>query len=340
MNFRLLLFFSLITILFSCRRQQVQILGEAQGTYYAITYFYTSDESFKDEIDSLLTDFDLSVSTYEPSSVISKVNNNDTSVRLDEIFIDIFNKAVEVGDKTNGAFDMTIGPLVNAWGFGFSERIAMDSVIVDSLLQLVDYKAVTIAGNKIHKEVPGMQIDFNAIAQGYSVDYIASFLESKGIKTYLIDIGGEVYAKGLKPGGEPWKVGIEKPARDKNSPRELNAIIGLTNAALATSGSYRKYYLVDGIKYSHTINPATGYPVTHSLLSVTVKAADCCSADAYATAFMVMGLEKTKRFLSQHSKSNSIGRGMDVFLIYTDSLGELQTYLTEGMRELMISESD
>ncbi|MCK5838190.1 MAG: FAD:protein FMN transferase [Bacteroidales bacterium] len=340
MNSRLLLFFFFLTILYSCRNQQVQILGEAQGTYYAITYFYTSDESFKDEIDSLLADFDLSVSTYEPSSVISKVNNNDTSVRLDEIFIDIFNKAVEVSDNTNGAFDMTIGPLVNAWGFGFSERIAMDSVIVDSLLQLVDYKAVTIAGNNIHKEVQGIQIDFNAIAQGYSVDYIASFLESKGIKTYLIDIGGEVYAKGLKPGGEPWKVGIEKPARDKNSLRELKAILGLTNAALATSGSYRKYYMVEGIKYSHTINPATGYPVTHSLLSVTVKAEDCCSADAYATAFMVMGLEETKRFLSQHSKASSKGRGMDVFLIYNDSLGELQTYLTEGMRELMISELD
>ena len=339
MNSRLLLFLSLITIFFSCRHQQVQILGEAQGTYYTITYFYTSDESFKDEIDSLLTAFDLSVSTYEPSSVISKVNSNDTSVRLDEIFIDIFNKAVEVSYKTNGAFDITVGPLVNAWGFGFPERIAMDSVIVDSLLQFVDYKAVTIAGNKIHKEVPGIQIDFNAIAQGYSVDYIASFLESKGIKTYLIDIGGEVYAKGLKPGGDPWKVGIEKPAPDKNSPRELKSVIGLTNAALATSGSYRKYYLVDGIRYSHTINPATGFPVTHSLLSVTVRAADCCSADAYATAFMVMGLEKTKRFLSQQSNSNGKG-GMDVFLIYTDSLGELQTYITEGMRELMISESD
>ena len=204
----------------------------------------------------------------------------------------------------------------------------MNQHIIDSLMPLIGYDKVKLENGKIFKDDPRIKFDFNAIAQGYSVDMIAAYLDSKGINRYLIDIGGEVFGKGRKPDREEWKVGIERPGEHALSERVIEAVIFLRNKALATSGSYRKFYVLDGVKYSHTIDPKTGYPVQHSLLSATVLADDCVTADAYATAFMVMGLEKTKEYLDQNNN-------LEVFLIYADAGGSMKVFKTRGMRKIM-----
>lgn len=328
-------FLLLITIVVSCTQQQkqeaVKLQGEAQGTYYSITYFDNENRHFQKEIDSVLHDFDLSVSMWVPTSIISKVNNNDTSVVLDQYFIDNFNLSEEVSLASGGSFDCTVAPLVKAWGFGFDETKHVDQHIIDSIKEFVGYQKVKIENGKVFKEDPRMSIDFNAIAQGYSVDVIAAFLESKGINNYLIDIGGEVKGKGQKPDGSFWMVGIEKPAANMDSDRTLKAVVALKNKSIATSGNYRKYYEENGARYSHTINPKTGYPVQHSLLSASVMADNTAIADAYATAFMVMGFEKSREFVDNH-------KNMDAFFIYSDDAGVTQTYLTNGFRKALNKE--
>ena len=311
------------------RTVKVYFTGEAQGTYYAITYYEKDGKNYQKEIDSLLKTFDMSVSLWIPNSIISRVNNNDTSVVPDEHFISIFKLSQEVSKKTNGTFDITIGPLVNAWGFGSADKIKMDKNIIDSLLTYINYEMVSLEGNKIKKENPNIKLDFNAIAQGYSVDLIGKFLESKGIKNYLIDIGGEVLGQGAKPNEQPWIVGIQRPTEDKRGEYEIQSKVKLVDKALVTSGNYRKYYEKDGTRYSHTINPKTGYPVTHSLLSVSVLADDAATADAYATAFMVMGLDKALQLLNAN-------KNLDAFFIYSDYNGDLQTYATDGINEIFV----
>ncbi len=314
----------IISLSLSCKKQisPVKLMGEAQGTYYSITYYDKEMRNFQLEIDSLFKAFDLSASVYVKESVISRFNNNDTNVLADTTFTVIFNKAMEVSEMTDGAFDITVMPIVNAWGFGFTERSKVDSALVDSLLPLVGYRNIKLANGKLLKENQAIMIDYNAIAQGYTCDLIGDFLETKGIDNYLIDVGGEVLGKGQKPDGSIWKVAIEKPANDASSSREMQIAIPLKNQALATSGNYRKYIEEDGIKYSHTIDPTTGFPVQHSLLSVSVMADDCMTADAYATAFMVFGLNRTKEFLDKN-------KGLEVYLIYDDH-GELKTWSSKG----------
>ncbi len=305
----------LIVIAIACTKQNtepVRLTGEAQGTYYAITYYDNQNRNFQSAIDSLFKSFDESASVYSKTSIISRFNRNDSVVIADKVFETIFNKAREISEKTNGAFDITVMPLVNAWGFGYQSRRKVDSAVVEKLLPLIGYKKIRLEGGRLIKEDPAIMIDFNAIAQGYTSDVIGEFLESKGITNYLIDVGGEVLAKGAKDDGSDWKVGIEKPAGDSTSAREVQAIVPLKNRALATSGNYRKYFIENGQRYSHTIDPKTGFPVQHSLLSVSVIADHCISADGYATAFMVMGLEKTKEIAEQNP-------GLEVYLIYDDN---------------------
>ncbi len=206
----------------------------------------------------------------------------------------------------------------------------VDKHIIDSLLPLINYKAVSLSNRKIIKENPGIQFDFNAIAQGYSVDLVAGFLKTKGIENYIVDIGGEVVARGKKSDGSLWRVGIEKPTKTKNSERTLKAIVTLENKSLATSGSYRKYYEEEGVRYSHTLNPETGYPVTHSLLSVSVLAKNATIADAYATSFMVMGFEKAKLFLEENKE-------FEAYFIYSEK-DTLKTYCTKGMQKILKEE--
>lgn len=298
--------------------EPVKFTGEAQGTYYAITYFDDQSRDFQSSIDSLFKSFDLSASIYKKESIISRFNNNDPTVSADKTFEIIFKKAMEVSKITDGAFDITVMPLVNAWGFGFKERSKVDSARVDSLLPLVGYNKIKLVNGRLVKDNPDMMIDYNAIAQGYTTDLIGTFLEQKDIHSYLVDVGGEVLAKGTKPDGSSWNVGIEKPAGSADDAREVQIVIPLDNKALATSGNYRKFFIEGGQKYSHTIDPKTGFPVHHSVLSVSVVANDCMTADAYATAFMVMGLEKSKQFLSGVDT-------LEAFIIYDDN-GSTKTW--------------
>ena len=328
-----LVFIILAAILAGCtpRPKAVHLRGTAQGTYYSIIYYDGQQRNLKPEIDSLLDAFDRSVSLWVPQSILSRINNNDSSVIADKWFTDNFNYSQQVAAATNGAFDCTVEPLVDAWGFGFDDPSEVDSAIVDSMMQFVGYKKVTLVNHKIVKDDPRLKIDFNAIAQGYSDDVVAEFLESKKIRNFLIDIGGEVTARGEKPDGTLWKVGIEKPAEHKEDDRVLKAIIGLKNRSVATSGNYRKYYEKNGIRYSHTIDPKTGFPVKHSLLSVSVIADNTALADAYATSFMVMGYEKARDFVEHDST-------LEAFFIYSDSTGHNKTYGTKGFEKLILEE--
>ena len=327
--------FVFLLLLFSCTLDKdaipVKLNGKAQGTYYSITYFDNENRDFQNEIDSILTSFDQSVSLWVPNSVLSRVNRNDTSVIIDQYFEDNFQLAKQVSEATNGAFDFTVAPLVKAWGFGFDDNKKVDKQIIDSLLLLVDYKNVELKNGKVKKSDSRITFDFNAIAQGFSVDVISAWLESKNVLNYLVDIGGEVKAKGSKPDGSFWKVGIEKPAQNKTDTRNLKAVVELKNSSIATSGNYRKYYEEDGIRYSHTIDPKLGYPVQHSLLSVSVLTNNTGLADAYATSFMVWGFKKSRAFVESVPE-------LEAFFIYSDASGNYQTYATKGFQEIITKE--
>jgi thiamine biosynthesis lipoprotein len=305
----------------------IKIAGRTQGTFYQITYESKGGENLKNEIESLLADFDKTFSTYLPSSIISRVNNNDTGVYVNNHFIKLFNKAYEVYKATDGAFDITVAPVVNAWGFGFTEKADVDSSMVDSLLQYVGMNKVKLHENRIMKEYNEIMLDANGIAQGYSVDVTAEFLDKKGIRNYLVEIGGEVKTRGVNVKGDIWKIGIDKPIENNFMPgRYLQARLQIENKSLATSGNYRKFYEKDGVKYVHSIDPKTGYPVLSNLLSATVLADECMTADAYATAFMVMGIERAKAILSNHKE-------LGVYLIYSDDEGNYREFITEGLKE-------
>lgn len=304
----------------------MQVSGSAQGTSYHITYLSAGGINYQAAFDSILKKIDSSMSTYLPASLISRINRNDSSALPDQLFLTVLKKSREVSDKTGGLFDVTIAPLVNAWGFGFSKKEKVDSAMIDSLLPLVGYKKLTLQGIELHKKHPGMQLDFNAIAQGYSVDLLAAFLEKKGIYDYLVELGGELKARGKKH-HEHWKVGIEQPGEEQPDERKLEAVITLYNKALATSGNYRKFYEEGGQKYAHIIDPRTGYPAKQNLLSATVIAADGITADAYATAFMVMGLQRSQQFLHAHPEL-----ALEVYFIYDDR-GKWKTFASESLKD-------
>jgi FAD:protein FMN transferase len=310
------------------QEHKIQFAGQAQGTYYIITYFANDTLANQHEMDSLLNDFDQIASIYQNNSLISRINRNETYEVTDHYFNEIFKLARRISEETNGAFDVTVGPLVNAWGFGFKNRMEMNQQKVDSLLVFVGYQGIRLENHKIIKDHPNTQIDFNAIAKGYAIDVAGGFLESRGIRNYLVDIGGEALAKGTKPGEQKWVIGIEQPIEAPSDERSLKATIKLQNEAVATSGNYRRFYEMDGLKYAHTIDPATGFPVQHSLLSATVFADSAGKADAYATAFMVMGTEKTLEFLK---KSPHI----DAYLIFSDKNGETKTFATTRVKKML-----
>lgn len=318
--------------LYSCgtstsQLHKIQFVGKAQGTYYAVTYYDSLGRDFQPQIDSLLKDFDKTASLWLDSSLLRLINSNQTD-SMNSLMIDMFEKSLHISQLTGGYFDITVGKLVKAWGFSFSEPSMLDSSMVDSLRQYVGYNKVQIVDGLLKKEQQEIEVDFNAIAQGYSSDMMADFLSSKGIEHYLVDIGGEVIAKGNKPNGDSWIVGIEKPAEDKYSEQKVDIKINLKDMSVVTSGNYRKYYENNGVKYSHTINPFTGFPVSHTLLSVSVLAPKAWEADAMATAFMVMGLEKSIEFL----KDNPL---YEAYFIYNDN-GEYKTYLTEGLEDMIV----
>ena len=322
-----------LTFLFlfiSCSRQpqRITLQGLAQGSYYAITYYDEQNRNFQREIDSIFHAVDVSVNLWVDSSVISKVNRNE-EVALDSIFIDNFRIAQEAARLSDGYFDPTISPIVAAWGFSYKNGDSITPQLIDSLKQLVDYRKIRIENGKIVKENPAMTLDFNAIAQGYTSDLIARFLESRGIKNYLVDTGGEIMARGEKPNGQPWIVGIEKPAENWDSERVLQTRIALRDKGLVTSGSTRKYVERNGKRYSHCIDPKTGYPVEHNVLSVTVLAENSVWADALASICMVMGMERSLPLIESMD-------GVEAYYILVNDQNELETFATEGFRALVM----
>lgn len=328
-------YLSLIVLLFliaACsssqkKMEKISFQGQAQGTYYMLTYFDNQNRNLQTEIDSILKDFDQSLSSWVPNSILSRVNRNEKDVILDQNFIDNFNLSVRISQETDGAFDCTVGPLIEAWGFGFREGIELNQKMIDSIQEFVGYQKARIDKGILLKDDPRMELSFNAVAQGYSVDLLGQYLKAKGISNFIIDIGGEVLASGNKPNSESWNVGIQKPTEDEYGKIEAEIVISLNDKALVTSGSYRKYYEKDGVRYSHMIDPSTGYPVTHSLLSVTVLADNCADADAYATALMIMGLEKAKAFVNKRND-------LEAYFVF-DEGAEMSNYITEGLKELV-----
>ena len=316
-----------------------EIDGEAQGTTYHIVYFTDSLTVTKTAVDSILDDVDDAASIWVKSSIISRVNQSQDLVMdiTDDqfgFFIDNFNLSKEVYHATNGAYNPTVGELVNAWGFGFKNRERMDSALVDSLLQSVGFEdnqmwVTTDNGLQVHKSNPATNLDFNGIAQGYSVDVLANYFIGLGLPNFMIEVGGELTAHGSKPDGSLWKIGIDKPI-DKNVERDLAAILLLDNVGVATSGNYRKFYEEGGMRYAHTLDPKTGFPVQHSLLSATLIMKDCGLADAYATSFMVMGFEKAKELIETHPEL-----GIEAYLIYSDENGEMKTYFSPGLGDML-----
>ena len=325
----IILFIGLV-ILASCGKQSKKMVlqGLAQGSYYAVTYYDEQGRNFQHEIDSIFHAVDMSVNLWVDSSVISKVNRNEEVV-LDQIFIDNFNIAQEAAKLSDGYFDPTISPIVAAWGFSYKVGDSITPQLIDSLKQWVDYRKVRIENGKVIKENPNMTLDFNAIAQGYTSDLIAAFLESRGIKSYLVDTGGEIMAKGEKTNGKPWIVGIEKPAENKESEQVVQTRIALRDKGLVTSGSTRKYVERNGKRYSHSINPKTGYPVEHNVLSVTVLAENSVWADALASICMVMGLEQSLPLIESLD-------GVEAYYIYSNEQNELETFATEGFKTLIV----
>ena len=316
--------FLLLSIVYKAQTDPFKIEGYAQGTTYHISYFDIQNRDLSKEIEKILKDFDQSVSTYVPSSIISRINKNEKNVVLDHYFITCFNKAKEVYKNTNGAFDPTVYPLVNAWGFGPGKKQKVNQSTIDSILKFVGFDLIKIKGNKIVKKDARVALDFNAFAQGYSVDVISDFLKSKGIHQFIVEIGGEVYANEKKLNGDDWRVGVEKPIDNKEGINPLKAIVKLENLAMATSGNYRRFIIEDGIKYVHHIDPKTGYPTKNNLLSASIFAKDCISSDANATGILVMGLEKAKVFLQSHKE-------LMAYLIYSDEKGNYQTFTSESL---------
>lgn len=324
-SFGIVLFF---TTNIYCQTDPIKIEGSAQGTTYHITYFDEQHRNLQAEIEKILQDFDLSVSTYIPNSIISRINSNDKDVIVDKYFVTCFKKAKEVWKNTNGAFDPTIYPLSNAYGFGPGKKQKLEKAKVDSILKFVGFQLIELKGNKVIKKDPRVALDFNAFAQGYSVDVISDFLNSKDIAAYIVEIGGEVYAKGKNSDGSNWKIGIEKPIDNKESVNPLKAIAKLENMAIATSGNYRRFILEGNIKYAHHIDPKTGYPTKNNLLSASIFAEKCIISDAYATGVLVLGLEKAKVFLQKHPE-------LQAYLIYSDESGNYQVYETPKINAIV-----
>ena len=319
-----------LVALASCNNtpKKIVLQGEAQGSYYAITYFDEQGRNFQNEIDSIFHAVDMSVNLWVDTSIISKVNRNEEVV-LDAIFTDNFRIAQEAAQLSNGYFDPTISPIVAAWGFSYRNGDSITPQLIDSLKQLVDYRNIRIENGKVVKAYPAITLDFNAIAQGYTSDLIASFLDSKGIMNYLVNIGGEIMARGCKTNGDPWIVGIEKPAENWDSEQMVQTRIALHDKGLVTSGSTRKYVERNGKRYSHCIDPKTGYPVEHNVLSATVLAENSVWADALASICMVMGMEKSLPLIESMD-------GVEVYYIYVNEENKLETFATEGFKKLVI----
>lgn len=301
--------------------------GMIFGTVYNITY--QSDANLKTEIEAALQQVDKSLSPFNQHSIITKINNNQ-SMETDKMFRNVFHLAHKISEETNGAFDITVAPLINLWGFGFKKGTNPDQHTVDSIMQFVGYKKITLQKDKVVKNDPRLMLDCSAIAKGYGCDVIANLLKRKEIRNFMVEIGGEVVTYGKNQQKEDWRIGVIKPTDDSlNTKQDLQAVLRLTNKALATSGNYRNFYYKDGKKYAHTVDPQTGYPVQHNILSATVVAPTCAEADAYATSFMVLGLQKAQKILERHDN-------LMAYLIYTDEKGQYNVWFSPRLKDKIV----
>lgn len=301
--------------------------GNIFGTVYNITY--QSETDLNQEIVAELNKVDNSLSTFNKSSIITRINYNQT-VKTDRLFNEVFNMAEEISLQTHGAFDITVAPLVNLWGFGFKQGKNPNKQKIDSLLNIVGYNKVSLKNNTVTKADPRVMLDCSAIAKGYGSDCVARFLKSRGIKNFMIEIGGEVVTCGISEKRMPWKIGVTKPTDDSlQINQELQTVLNVTDKAMATSGNYRNFYYKGGKKYAHTIDPHTGYPVQHSLLSATVLANTCAKADAYATAFMVLGIDEAKKVLNQHPD-------LMAYFIYSDNNNRLAVWYSPSLKNKIV----
>lgn len=301
------------------------------GTYYQVSYVGEPMPYLQQQIDSLLTAVNEEVSTYVPNSLISRFNQSRRGIQLGNAphFRANLDIAGAVYKATEGAFDATVMPLVNFWGFGFTEErqgATVDSVEVARIRSLVNYSNIQVQGDSLLKAIPDMQLDFSACAKGYGVDQVGQLLEGKGLDRYLVDIGGESRGRGAKPDGAIWRVGINVPDEDA-SVHEIITAFALENRSVATSGNYRNWYEVDGVKYSHTINPKTGFPERTELLSVSVFHERCAVADAYATSCMVLGVEKALSLAESNPE-------VEIYLIFSRPDGSMETRYTSGLNAL------
>lgn len=329
-----IIFFFIATLFISCninnKKEDTtyqQESGEIFHTYFHIKYQYNT--SLKEEIMQSLQKFDQSLNPFKESSIIAKVNNN-VPVELDSLFIEVFNKSMDVSRRTNGKFDITASPFINAWGFGFKDMDNVTPEKIDSMKPFVGYNKIRIENGIVVKDDPRVQINTSAIAKGYSCDIVANLLESYGIENYMVEIGGEITMKGTNEKGDCWRIGIDKPSDDSLAmQRELQLILSVCDKAVATSGNYRNYYVKDGVKYSHTIDPQTGYPSEQDILGATVIADDCMTADAYATAFMAMGVEKSVEVAKTIP-------GLHYYFIYTKADGEVTEMFSDEFHQFIV----
>lgn len=304
--------------------------GSVFGTEYHITYQNGGD--IHNELKEVMVDVDNSLSPFNKESVITAINNGN-NVEADSMFTEVFDMAKNVAEETQGAFDITVAPLVNAWGFGFKNKIDVSKEKIDSIRKYVGFEKVRMENGKVIKEDKNIMLDCSAIAKGYGVDAVGRYLEKKKIRNYMVEIGGEIRVKGCNPEGRLWKVGISKPIDDSlNVNGEIQEVLMVSDIAIATSGNYRNFYIKDNKKYAHTIDPRTGYPVQHSILSSTVVAPTCALADAYATSFMVVGLDEAKKILARHKE-------LQAYFIYTDSKGKMATWCTKDLEDNLMKYS-
>ena len=320
----LVIILAVVTFFTGCKKndnQFIHLTGEAQGTTFSIKYGSINLIDYSREIDSIFNVINLSMSTYHPNSIISKINNGNESIELDSHFINVFNISSEIFHETDGAFDPTVGILVNAYGFGPNKLDQLETSDLTKLMQWVGFNKIHIENQKLVKDFSETSIDFNAIAQGYTVDVIGDFLISKNIANFMIEVGGEVIAHGKNSEGKPWSIGIQNP--EKSNENSLEMVVYLENKSICTSGNYRKFKIdKNGRKYAHTINPKTGLAEPSDILSATViTAKPCAFADAYATSMMVMGFTKTLEFMKSHPE-------LEIFLVFVDEKGNTQTYST------------
>lgn len=298
--------------------------GMVFGTVYNMTY--QSDKDLKQDIEAELQKVDNSLSPFNKSSIISKINRNENP-EVNDMFAEVFNLAEKVSGETGGAFDITVAPLVNMWGFGTKQFHRPDRESVDSLMKFVGFNKVVMRNKHVQKQNPNIQLDCSGIAKGYGCDVVARFFRSKGIKNFMIEIGGEIVTSGNNEKRLPWSIGVTKPTDDSlQASQELQTVLNVTDKAMATSGNYRNFYMDGNRKLAHTIDPHTGYPVQHSLLSSTVLASDCATADAYATAFMVLGIDKAKKVLEHHPE-------LMAYFIYAGKDGKMQVWFSPSLKD-------